>query len=197
MDICNRTKSKRWKHYKSFFSYCNSSFLNTTVTNFVKKQQNDFPIIFTSFSQTCWNIKTIFSRENSRDSVPKIHIFFWELKSWQCLKLSSVSSGLIAILFNKSEINEVMWSLQHSKKKQKVLLNTVWIGCSDWPAMAPVLSLFTPMSLSSPRQISQNRWAADELSLPRQVNTWCIVLGFSHRSNRQPRIKLCMFFGQA
>ena len=63
------------------------------------------------------------------------------------------------------------------------------------PVMAPWGSLLAPISASSFLHMSHSRWAAVELSPPRQVSTWLMVLGFSHRSSRQPMIRLCMFFG--
>ena len=63
------------------------------------------------------------------------------------------------------------------------------------PVMAPWGSLLAPISASSFLHMSHSRWAAVELSHPRQVSTWLMVLGFSHRSSRQPMIRLCMFFG--
>lgn len=63
--------------------------------------------------------------------------------------------------------------------------------------MAPRSSLRAPIAFSSSRHRCMNRWGAVTSSRPLHVWMWVMVFGFSQSSRTHPRIKLCMFLGQA
>ena len=89
-------------------------------------------------------------------------------------------------------ITKFILAPQDASEHNNILYLTVFI---NKPARAPSSVRRTLRSISSFLQISQSRWAADWSALPLHTRMCDTVLLFSHRSSRQPSIKLCILLG--